>query len=100
MSLDENKVGVIGEWLKEEFEGYTVHDVFDARRSSQFYRIDEGGKLRHRVLVSGEFIDDHAIQEITRLLDEWKLGAVIKSSGARQVIVTNGGARVETEAKE
>lgn len=97
MFFDQKKVAVIGEWLKEKFEEYTVYDAFDARRDSQFYRLDERGELRHRVLVSGEFIADNSIEEITRRLNEWKVGEVVKTAGFRQVTVTNNGVRVGPE---
>ena len=89
--LDERKISVVDELLKEGCPGDQVMNDYDFSRSAQFYRVGPPGAVRHRVFVSKEFFDDHATDEIQGLLRGWRLLEHIKQAGAKTVIVTNGG---------
>lgn len=92
-SIDPRKTALVGEFLKEAFPGDHVYDAEDFDRDSHFYRINHGdtGKLKHRVYVSREFLDDHDEAGIVRRLREWGVAEVVRRAGARKVLVTNAG---------
>lgn len=98
-SIDPRKAALVGEFLKEVFPGDNVYDAEDFDRDCQFYRINEAatGRLRHRVRVSREFLDDHTEEQIVQRLRDWQVGAIIRRAGARSVLVTNTGCVIETE---
>ncbi len=94
--LDERKVALIAEILKDGFPGHHVYTTFDAPHLAQFYRIDLGGTgaLRHRIRASKEFIDDHTEAEIQELFEDWNVIRRIKGAGPQIVLITNEGVRV------
>ena len=66
ITLDQRKVSLILEFLKESFGGCSVYNTETRDRVAQFYRIgnDTTGKILHRVFVSRAFLDDHGEAEI------------------------------------
>ena len=98
-SIDPQKAGLVAEFLKNAFPGHHVYDMEEFDRDCQFYRIDEGGtgKIRHRVRVSREFLDDHTEKEVVQRLRDWQVPDVIRRADTRPVLVTNTGCVIETE---
>lgn len=94
----ELKMAAVSEFLKERFPSHHVYNAFDPRRSSEFYRIEYHGQLRHLVFVSKEFFDDHTEDDILRLLEDWTVVDIIRQAGLHSVFITNQGAGTETEA--
>lgn len=97
-SIDPRKAALVGDFLKDEFAGHSIYDAEGFDRDCQFYRIDEStGRVRHRVRVSREFLDDHSEDQILQKLRAWDVSNVIRRAGARSVLITNTGCLIETE---
>jgi hypothetical protein len=98
-SIDPRKAGLVGDFFKEAFAGHNVYDIEEFDRDCQFYRIDESGsgRVRHRVRVSREFLDDYTEEQIVQKLQALQVPDVIRRAGARSVLVTNTGCVIETE---
>lgn len=92
-SIDPRKTVLVGEFLKEAFPGDHVYDAENFDSDSHFYRINHGdsGKLKHRVYVSREFLDDHDEAGILQRLRAWNVAATIRQARAHKVLVTNTG---------
>ena len=87
ITLDQRKVSLILEFLKDSFGGCSV----DVRKigTAPFYRIvnDTTGKILHRVFVSRAFLDNHAEAEIIPALRNLGLLLSLRLAGARPVTV-------------
>jgi hypothetical protein len=92
--VDPAKVEVVAAFLREAFPGRDVHTAYAGDQSSQFYWIGLGASQAHRIYVSREFLDDHAPDEIHRLLADWPTAAMIRTAGLRRVIIANHGVEV------
>jgi len=99
MALDGRKVAVVEQFLKDSFEGCPIYHWLDGDREAEFYRIDdeEGVRMRHRVVVSRAFFDDHAEAELVPALQNLNLISTVMSAGTRRVIVRNDQLAVEEE---
>jgi hypothetical protein len=89
--IDYGKVATVAEILKEGFPSLEVHDAYSGDRSAQYYRVGRGADLAHRIYVSKEFFDDHTLEEIERLLNQWRAVDTIRAAGARLVTIGNDG---------
>ena len=89
MALDARKVAIVEQFLKDSFQGCPVYPWFDGERVAEVYGIDDevGTQMRHRVVVSRAFFDDHAEAELVPALQNFNLISVIKSAGIRRVVV-------------
>ena len=89
------KIELVGNYLKESFPGHRVYDAEDFDRDCQYYRIDHGSKVRHRVRVGRELLDDHTEEEILRKLRQWQTPDVIRLAGTRPVLIVTEGCSIE-----
>jgi hypothetical protein len=91
ITLDQRKVSLILEFLKESFGGCSVYVTETRDRVAQFYRIvnvnDTTGKILHRVFVSRAFLDDHGEAEIIPALQNLGLLLSLRLAGGRPVTV-------------
>jgi carotenoid cleavage dioxygenase-like enzyme len=97
MALDAGKVAVVEQFLKESFPGCPIYHWFDGDRGAGLYRIDDeaGTRMRHRIVVSRAFFDDHAAAELVSALQTNNLISTIKNAGTRRVIVRSQELAVE-----
>lgn len=100
MALDARKVAIVEQFLKDSFEGCPIYHWFDGDREAEFYRIDDeaGARMRHRLVVSRAFFDDHADAELVPALQNYNLISTIESAGTRRVIVRSQQLAVEEGA--
>jgi hypothetical protein len=96
--MDERKDTGVAEFLTVSFPGWSVSIPEDSYSAAQFYRIDDdGGILRHRVLVSREFLDGHTAYGIKTILLDLDVAGIIRRAGVRRVRITTSGTVVETQ---
>jgi hypothetical protein len=96
--MDERKDAVVAEFLTVSLPGWSVSITEDSDSAAQFYRIDDDrGTLRHRVLVSREFLDGHTGYGIKTVLRDLDVAGIIRRAGLRRVRITTYGIVVETQ---
>jgi hypothetical protein len=89
--LDAGKVAVVAEWLKDAFSGLKLYHTEDSTTIGWFYRLDDGRELRHRVVVTKAFFDDHDIGAIPDRLTMWGLQTAMRRTGTGRVTVGTQG---------
>ena len=96
-SIDPQKAELVADFLKEAFPGHHIYSSEEFDRDCQFYRIDEdgAGRLKHRLRVSREFLDDHSSPAIPRRLHAWQVVRILQEAGPRSVLVLNTGCAIE-----
>jgi hypothetical protein len=94
MKKREVAIAAVGEFLKQSFPGYEVLDADDFDHDRRLYRISRGTAMAHRVRVAHDFLDDHPVKEIIAKLHTWGAAKIIKSAGARFVLIGEGGVKV------
>ena len=93
--IDERKLEVVREMLRNGFPGWAVEDATDDfDRAARCFSVRQGPELRHRLLVSREFFDDHLLERIEPLLRNWRLVGLLKQAGLRHVIVGSIGVHI------
>ena len=90
----EKNIAVVTSYLKDSFPGDEVLDDDDFEHDCRYYRITRGTSLAHRVRVAREFLDDHSADEIVARLRAWDAASVIRSAGARFVLISESGIEV------
>ena len=98
MSLDQRKVSLIAEFLRESFVGCSVfYDHEDKERVARSYRIvnDTTGKLLHHVFISRSFLDDYAEPDIVPALRELAFLTCLRMAGSRRVVVKSHAIEIE-----
>jgi hypothetical protein len=92
-SIDARTVATIRDLLKQAFTNDEVIGGYDACRAAHFYGISTGKSkaLRHRVLVSREFLVDHTADELPAILRSWDFVERVKTAGAKTVLVSSRG---------
>jgi hypothetical protein len=101
MALDQRKVSLIAEFLKQSFvECSVLYDREDKYRVARSYQIvDEAtGKLLHYVFVSRGFLDDHAEAEVVPTLQSLAFLECLKIAGTRCVTVKSQIIEIEAGA--
>ena len=91
MIFDPQKVAVVADWLKEAFPDFNVYDTEDTRTISWSYRLDDGRNVRHRVVVTKTFFDDHDVGAIRDRLTMWGLQTAMRRAGTGRVTVETHG---------
>src|SRR2546425_1264726 len=93
--IDEQKLEVVREMLRNGFPGWAVEDAADEfHRATRFFSFRKGGEPRHRLSVSREFFDDHPLERIEPLLQSWRLVGALKQAGLRLVVVGSIGVHI------
>ena len=93
--IDERKLEVVREMLRNGFPGWAVEDAADELdRATGFFSVRQGGEPRHRLSVSREFFHDHPIERIEPLLQSWRLVGALKQAGLRPVVVGSIGVHI------
>ena len=93
--IDERKLEVVREMLRNGFPGWAVDDAVDELdRATRFFSVREGREPRHRLSVSREFFDDHPLARIEPLLQSWRLVGALKQAGLRLVVVGSIGVHI------
>src|SRR5262245_61411037 len=93
--IDERKLEVVREMLRNGFPGWVVEDAADElNRGSQFFSVRQGRDPRHRLLVSREFFDAYPLERIERLLKSWRVVGALKQAGLRLVVVGSIGVHI------
>src|SRR5437870_12619891 len=93
--IDERKLEVVREMLRNGFAGWAVEDAADELdRATRFFSVRQGREPRHRLSVSREFFHDHPIERIEPLLQSWRLVGALKQAGLRPVVVGSIGVHI------
>jgi len=93
--IDERKLEVVQEMLRNGFPGWAVEDAADEfDRATRFFSVRQGREPRHRLSVSREFFHDHPIERIEPLLQSWRLVGALKQAGLRLVVVGSIGVHI------
>ena len=92
-TIDESKVRAARDYLARSFVNCRVHDFYDSDTSTHVFAIE--GVAPHRVVISRQFLDAHAPQEIENIMTAWRVAEKLGRSGAQTITVTNEGATLE-----
>lgn len=93
--IDERKLEVVREILRKGFPGWVVEDAADEfDRASRFFSVHQDRGPRHRLSVSREFFDDHPLERLEPLLQNWHLVGALKQAGLRLVVVGSIGVHI------
>jgi len=87
------KVTAVRGYLAREFPGAEIRDRYDSGRRAQFFEVGSGSSC-HKVIVSGEFLEDHAEDEIPKLLKRFLLVEHLREC-TLPIIVTNDGLKAD-----
>jgi hypothetical protein len=89
MALDQRKVSLIAEFLRESFVGCYVFYHEDEHRVAETYRIVNAttAKTLHLVSVSRAFLDDHAEADLVPTLQSLELLVNLRRAGGHRVFV-------------
>ncbi len=96
--LLDDKLAAARHYLISQFPEHTVQSSkVDAAWPGYVLRIDHSGRKAHLVYLSEEFLDDHKVSEIDRLLRERRVADKLRHAGTSPVLVTNHGIQIQTE---
>ena len=100
--LLDDKLAAARHYLASQFPEHTVQsskveDPEHAAWPGYVLRIDHSGRKTHLVYLSEEFLDDHKVSEIDRLLRERRVADKLRHAGTSPVLVTNHGIQIQTE---
>ena len=99
--MDQHKLSLIAEFLKQSFAGCTVsYDSEDREHVDRSYRIidDATGSLRHIAVVTRAFLNDHAEAEIVPALQSLAFLVCLRMAGNRRVVVKSQMIELEAAA--
>jgi hypothetical protein len=91
--IDEGKVAAVRQYLAREFPASEIRDWYDSEQKAQCFEIGSG-KDTLKAILSGEFLKDHAENEIPRLLESFLLVEHLKECDL-PIIVGNDGLSTE-----
>lgn len=86
---DPGKIEVVRGYLQTAFPDHDIQDR-SRRVTDHDFKVSRGG-VSYTVTVKQTFLDDHTPEEITRLLDDWRLVSSVRKASTACVIVGNGG---------
>src|SRR5207245_8911620 len=92
---DPLKTAAVRGFVNTNFPGlrYEVIETYNSDREAQMFSIRQDGRLSHIFGVSREFLDDHAVVEIERLLGDEVLQLIRERGPDRITMLTNDGIR-------
>ncbi len=94
--LDERKLDLVRQFLRERFRGYRISEQFDFDKTAQVFRMDSGSGRTYQLIVSKEALDD---SDFAFLLDD-RVVDVLEQAGALSVVLTSRGPIIEVDLSE
>jgi hypothetical protein len=92
---DDSKVEAVRRYLRHHFQALDLYDLYDPARATHLFRAYHAEPpLSYTAKISREFLQDHAPDDIGRLLEEWQLAEVMRGAGVHEVFVSNKGPKL------
>jgi len=92
--MDQEKIDAVREYLRSQFQGCAIEDLFDEGRMSQTFTIT-CGKSIFIARIQKEFLDNRGSSDISGLLRTFLLAEHLRDLENTPVIITNSGLSLE-----
>jgi hypothetical protein len=92
--IDQEKAAAVRDYLQTAFVGCRIEEWYDPELKALCFRVSDQGSTYHAV-VSHEFLDDHDALVIGPKLGRFTLAEHLRDLPSEQIIVTNGGLKLD-----